>query len=110
MKTNIHLITSHTVLSRMRNISDRLCRENQNTLFMISDLFFLNRAFHEMWKNISGPDMPQMTLWLMRTTRWITKRTETLSLLAILITCPLQQWLHKRASISRYVNLRLIYS
>jgi hypothetical protein len=94
----------------MRNISDRLCRENQNTLFMISDLFFLNRAFHEMWKNISGPDMPQMTLWLMRTTRWITKRTETLSLLAILITCPLQQWLHKRASISRYVNLRLIYS
>jgi len=38
---------------RMRNVSDKSCRENQNTHFVFHDDFFLNRALHEMmWKNI----------------------------------------------------------
>jgi len=33
------LIISRSVLRRMRNISDKKCRENQNTHFMSSDFF-----------------------------------------------------------------------
>ena len=37
----------------MRNVSDKSCRENQNTQFVFSDLFFENRTVYEiMWKNI----------------------------------------------------------
>jgi hypothetical protein len=40
------------ILLRMRNISYKSCRENQNTHFMLNN-FFLNRAFSEiMWRNI----------------------------------------------------------
>ena len=41
---------SRTVLLRMRNVSNKSCRENQNTHFVF---FFENRAIYEvMWKNI----------------------------------------------------------
>jgi len=44
---------------------------------MISNLFF-SRAVHEiMWKNTVPPERPQMTIWRMRITSWIIKRTET---------------------------------
>ena len=36
------LIISHSFLLRMRNVSDKSCRENQNTHFMFSDFFFSN--------------------------------------------------------------------
>ena len=39
MKTNVHMITSHSVLLRMRNVSDKSCRENQNTYLTFSDFF-----------------------------------------------------------------------
>jgi len=38
---HILFITSYSVLLRMRNISDKNCRENQNTHFMFNT-FFLN--------------------------------------------------------------------
>ena len=51
------------MLLRMRNISDRSYRENQNTNFVFNNFFFENRAFFEiMWKNMVGPDRPQMTI------------------------------------------------
>ena len=52
----------------MRNVSDKSCRENQNTQFMLNNFFFLeNRAFYEtMWENITVPDRPQMTVWRTR--------------------------------------------
>ena len=36
---------------RMRNVSNKICRENQNTHFMLDNIFFFeNRAFHDrMW-------------------------------------------------------------
>ena len=35
MKTNIHFfIISHSVLLRMRNVSDKSCRVNQNTVYV----------------------------------------------------------------------------
>jgi hypothetical protein len=45
--------------------------------------------------------MPQMTLWRMRTARWIPKAPNTQAVYVILITLPLQQWLHERASVLR---------
>ena len=48
------VITSRSVLLRMRNVSDKNCRENQNTHFTFSNFFFPeNHAVYEiMWKNI----------------------------------------------------------
>jgi hypothetical protein len=37
----------------MRNVSDKSCRENQNTHFVFGNLFLENYAVFEiMWKNI----------------------------------------------------------
>jgi hypothetical protein len=41
----------------------QVCRENQNTHFMLNQLFSENRAFYEiMWTNMVQPDRPQMTI------------------------------------------------
>ena len=63
----------------MRNVSDKICTENQNTHFVFSKFFFLeSRAFYEiMWKNTVEPDRPQMTIWRMRIACWIPKATHT---------------------------------
>jgi len=40
MKTNVRFIfiTCHSILFRMRNVSDKSCRENQNTHFVFRTL------------------------------------------------------------------------
>ena len=83
----------------MRNVSDKSCRENQNTLFVFSIFFFEYRSVYEnMWKNTVEPGRPQMTIWRMRFICWITNATNTHSQYAILIAFPLQQRLRERAS------------
>jgi len=48
------------------------------THIMCSGTFFYNRAVYEkMWKNISEPERPQMTIWRMRVACWIPKATNT---------------------------------
>jgi hypothetical protein len=60
--------------------------------------FFLkNPAIFERFKNIVQSDRPQMTVWRMRFSCWITKATNTHSEYIIIISFPLQQWLHERA-------------
>jgi len=52
-----------------------------------------NHAVYEvMWKNIVGPDRPQMSIWRMRISCWIAKATYTYSECVILIAYPRQQW------------------
>jgi hypothetical protein len=80
MKTDIHfLIISRSIILRMRNISDKLCRENQITKFVFSKLsLFVSKivSFYEIiWKNIVQPDRPQKTIWRMRIACWIPKET-----------------------------------
>ena len=73
---------------------------------MFSNFFFLNRAFHEItWKNIVQTDRPHVTIWHMRIASWKPNATNTHSEFAILIAFPLQQWLHERASMLRYMNI-----
>jgi len=56
-------ILSRTVLLSMRNVSDKSCRENQNTHFKLNNLSPENRAVYEiMRKNMTRPDRPQMTM------------------------------------------------
>ena len=93
----------------MRNVSDKWCRENQNTHFVFSNLFFENRAVYEkMWKNIVQTGRSQMTIWCMCIACWISKATNTHSGCVILTDFPQQQWLHERASMLRYMYIRCI--
>jgi hypothetical protein len=70
----------------MRNVSDKICQEYQNT------------AFFRM-SCLTGHS------WLYNITWWITKTTNTHSGYIILNVFLLQQWLHERASLLRlYVH------
>jgi hypothetical protein len=87
----------------MRNVSDKICRENQNTRFVFSN--FCYRAVYEvMWKNVE-PDRSKMTIWRMRISCWLPKATDTQSEYGIHISFALQQWLHERPSLLRYTNI-----
>jgi hypothetical protein len=47
----------------MRNISDKSCRENQNTFYVQQLFFHENGVVDEiMWKNKVGPGRPQITM------------------------------------------------
>jgi len=73
---------------------------------VFSKFFFVeNRSVYEVLReNIVEPDRPRMAIWRMRITCWIPKATNTPSEYVILIDFPLQQWLHERASVLRYVS------
>jgi hypothetical protein len=59
--------------------------------------FFENRAVYETkWKNIVQPDRPRTTKWRKRIACWIPKSRNRHSEYVILITFPLQQWLHEQ--------------
>ena len=107
MQAYVHfLIISRSVIRKMRNVSDKSCRENQNTYFVFNNIFFFeNRAVYEiMWENNGEADRAQMTVWRMRTACYITKATNTHAVHVILIAFPLQQWLHERASMLLYTH------
>jgi len=60
------LIICHSFLLRMRNVSDKSCREYQNTHFIFNNYPppKKNYAIYEMmWKNIVEPERSQMTVW-----------------------------------------------
>jgi hypothetical protein len=71
MKTDIYFLgLSRSVLLRMRNLSDKSYREDQNTHFMLRNIFSPeNLAVYEiMLKNMERPNRSQMT---MAHERWI---------------------------------------
>jgi hypothetical protein len=89
----------------MRNVSDRNCRENENTHF-VSNFLNENCAVYEIiWKYFVDPGRPQMTVWLMRIARWVTKATDTHSEYVILIAFPRQRWLYERELLLGYTSL-----
>jgi hypothetical protein len=97
----------------MRNVSDKSCRENQNAHFVFNNFFFLsleNRAVYEiMWKNTVETVRPQMT-WRISIACWIPKATNTHSQYVILTAFQLQQWLHERTSMLRYIYIACLFS
>ena len=74
MKTYMHLwwYLAEFCLEWMSNVSDKSCRESQNTHFVFSNFCSENRAFYEiMWKNVVKPERPQVTIWRMSVACWI---------------------------------------
>jgi hypothetical protein len=64
MKTLVHLwqdIAEFFV--EWESFLDRICKRNQNTNFVFSNLFSENRAAFEVtWKNDGEPNRPQMAI------------------------------------------------
>jgi len=47
----------------MKNVSDKRCRENQNTYFTFNNFGIESRAIYElMSKSMAEPDRPQMAI------------------------------------------------
>jgi hypothetical protein len=79
-------------------------RNSKHTYYIL--FFFENRVVYEiMWNNIVEPDRPRMTVWRMLNACSIPKAANIHSEYAILLACPLQQWLHERASMLRYTSV-----
>ena len=90
----------------MRNVSDKSCRENQNTHFMFNNFIFENLAVYEvMWKNIVQPERKQMTLWHMRVACWTPKATNTHSEYVTIIAFPPATMVARtRLNVTTYVH------
>ena len=71
-----------------------------------------NYAVYEIiWKNIVQPDRPQITIWLMRISRYEPKATNTHSQHVILIAFLRKQWLHEHAfHCTTYIACLLIFN
>jgi len=97
------LIISRSFLLKMRNISEKRCKENHNTRFMFNNVLSKIVRFYEiMQRSMVEPDSPQITVqWHISLARWITEATDTHSEYVTLVVFPLQQWLRERASILR---------
>jgi len=61
------LIISHSLILGMKILSDKTCRENQNTHFLFSNFFLENRTVYEiLFKIIIESSRAQMTIERMR--------------------------------------------
>jgi len=117
MKTDIctFMIISRRIIHRMRNVSGKSCRENQNTHFMFHNMFPKIVPFmRQCGKNIVEWDRPRMTIWRMRIACWYPKATDTHTHThrgcGLLIAFPLQHSLNERASPMRYAYIScLVY-
>ena len=72
------LITSRSILLRMRHIWDKVVEKNKTQILYCYFFFFENRAVNViMWKNMVQPDRPQVTIGRTRIACWITRATHT---------------------------------
>jgi hypothetical protein len=108
--TYIFLIKSHSVLLRMRTVSDRTL-EKIKTHFMFSNFFFFWKSYRA-WDNLEKyPRAGQATddntriKRRMRIACWIPTATNAHSAYVILIACPRHQWCHERASMLHYTYI-----
>jgi hypothetical protein len=88
-------------LLRIKNVSDKSCREKQNTL-VISKVFLCLDVYEIMSKNIDKPGSSQKKMWPVHIAYWIPSSTNTRSEYVIFTACPLQIWFHERSGMLRY--------
>ena len=97
------MIISRSVFLIMRNVTDKICREKQNTRFMFNNFFFriLCRLRDNLGKHCTAG---QATYDNMAHAHCMlnTEATNTHSKHVTLIAFPLQQWYHENASMLRY--------
>jgi hypothetical protein len=74
------MIISRSILLRMRNVSDKICRKNQNTYFTLI-AFFENRViYNAMWKKkycTAGHATAYHIIWRIRPACLITQAPKT---------------------------------
>ena len=75
----------------MKNVSDKSCRENRNTPFILNNVFENRALFEIMWKSVVERGRPEKTIWCMHITCWIPKATNKHSGCLIFIAFPLEQ-------------------
>jgi hypothetical protein len=107
----------------MRNVSNKRCRENQSTHFVLNDFFAKTVPFmRKFGKNVMDPERLQMTTWLLVAWR-VSKATHAQALshthastptpkprykhthphkYVTLTASPQQQWFRERASLLRH--------
>jgi len=88
-------------LLRKRNVLDTVCWKSQNTLLCLITFFFFRKSCRlwDMWKNITEPDRPQMTIWRKCFGCCMVIKLQTHSEYVTIIAFPTQEWLLQRASI-----------
>jgi len=102
MKMNIHFfIISHSFLLRMKNVSDKSCKGNPNSHFILNNFSFNVTIYEILWKNIVHPSRPQM-IWHKNFACCVPKATALHSEYVVLIAFPLQQWKYEHASLFCY--------
>jgi hypothetical protein len=114
-ETNIHFWSYLTQFSlQWENFFRQTCRENQNTCFMSNNFFFKSCCLWNNVENIVEPERPYMTIWRMHMACWVPKATHThththtcmhTQSMWKLLVFPLQEWLHKRASMLQYMYI-----
>jgi hypothetical protein len=105
------LIISRSFLLRMRTISDKMCRENQDIPFIFNS-FFVRKSRH-LWDDVEKycrAGRPSMTIWRMCIACFIPKATNVLLEQVTLTAFSLQQWLHERTSVLCYTNIASLVS
>ena len=80
------LIISRSVVVRVKSVSDKFCRENQNTCFMSSNFFFSKIML--LWDNVKnnctdGQTTRDNTIRCMRTAGWVYKHNQNMSCLLL---------------------------
>jgi len=84
----------------MRSVSDKSCRVNQNTHFILNNIFLRKSCrLRDNVENIVQPGRSQMTIWCMCIAWWMHMVTVTHSEHAVIIAFPWQQWLHECGSV-----------
>jgi hypothetical protein len=72
---------------------------------MFNNFFSENSAVYEIiWKNVVERGRPQTIIWRMRIACLLPKATNAHTGCVLLISFPLQQWLHERTSMLRYTH------
>jgi hypothetical protein len=70
-------VKSRCIPLRTRSVSDKSCRENQNTHFVLSFFPTIVTFMRKCGNNTVEPERPQLTTRCTRFARWITKATNT---------------------------------
>ena len=102
------MIKSRRFILKMRNVSDKSCREDQNE--HLCSLIFFPRESWRLWDNVEkygrdGESTDSNIIWRIRfayqrTKAWI----HTLKIVE-LVDFPLQQWLCEGALVLRYTSI-----
>ena len=97
------MTASHWILLRMRNFSDRSCRENQNTRCTFNNVFPKKscRLWDTVEKCCRAGQAADDVIRPMHFAYWTTKTTDIHSEYVILTAFPRQQWFRGLASMLR---------